>query len=47
MKAAMHGHSSKDIREIFGLSIKDFNKMRRIIADKWMEADPELVLVHG
>jgi len=45
MKAAMHGHSSKDIREIFGISIKDFNSIRRAIADKWLQADSEPVLV--
>ena len=42
MKAAMKGLTAKDIREAFDLSVREFNKIRRVIGEKMLQADPEL-----
>jgi DNA-directed RNA polymerase specialized sigma24 family protein len=42
MKAAMGGMTPKDIRKAFDLTVREFNKIRRVIGEKMLQADPEL-----
>lgn len=42
MKAAMKGMTAKDIRRVLNLSVKEFNKIKKSIADKMLRTDPDL-----
>ena len=42
MKAAMRGMAAKDIREAYDLTVREFNRIRKVIGDKMLQADPEL-----
>lgn len=47
MRAAMNGMTGKDIRDKLGMKVKEFNKARRVIGEKMLQADPELATVLG